>query len=198
MYPSEKEITTQRISSHDAKRALSTLSLAFSSDPICRWVWPDAQTYQTSFPRFAEAFGGRAFGAESGYEVADFRGAALWLPPRTEPDEATLVEIVETTVREEQKPALYALLQAMGENHFPEPHWYLPLVGVDPMYQGRGFGRIVMSPVLAHCDETKLPAYLESSNPQNIPFYERLGFRIVGRIQVADSPVLVPMLRDPR
>ena len=47
-------------------------------------------------------------------------------------------------------------------------------------------------------DRDGLPAYLESSNPANISLYERHGFEVMGRIRVADSPVMTPMLRRPR
>jgi len=40
--------------------------------------------------------------------------------------------------------------------------------------------------------------YLESSNPRNIPFYERLGFERLGAIQAGTFPQIVPMLRKPR
>jgi ribosomal protein S18 acetylase RimI-like enzyme len=72
----------------------------------------------------------------------------------------------------------------------------LPLIGVEPIHQGRGLGNALMENVLKRCDEERLPAYLESTNPRNIPFYERLGFRRVGAIQVGTSPVVVPMLRE--
>jgi hypothetical protein len=44
-------------------------------------------------------------------------------------------------------------------------------------------------------DSEGLPAYLESSNSQNIPLYLRYCFEIIGGIQARDSPRIVPMLR---
>jgi hypothetical protein len=41
-------------------------------------------------------------------------------------------------------------------------------------------------------------AYLESTNPKNIPLYERHGFEVLGTIQVGTSPAVCPMLRRPR
>jgi Acetyltransferases len=86
----------------------------------------------------------------------------------------------------------------MGNFHPHEPHWYLPIIGVDPPHQGRGLGEQLMAHALARCDADRLPAYLESSNPRNLSFYQRHGFEALGRIQVGSSPTLVPMLRRPQ
>ncbi len=55
-----------------------------------------------------------------------------------------------------------------------------------------------MKHTLARVDAERLPAYLESSNPRNIPFYERHGFEVIGRIQSGATPVVTPMLRRGR
>ena len=44
----------------DAERCLAVLTLAFGSDPPCRWAWPDPQQYLEALPRFTRAFGGSA------------------------------------------------------------------------------------------------------------------------------------------
>jgi ribosomal protein S18 acetylase RimI-like enzyme len=86
----------------------------------------------------------------------------------------------------------------MGSYHPEEPHWYLPLIGVDPLHQGRGCGSALMRHALLVCDRDKTLAYLESSNSRNIPLYERHGFESLGTIQVGTSPQVFPMLRKPR
>ena len=82
--------------------------------------------------------------------------------------------------------------------HPDETHWYLPMIGVDPSRQSCGVGSALMQHALARSDHEGLHAYLESSNPANLSLYERQGFEILGEIQVADSPVVTPMLRRPR
>ena len=66
------------------------------------------------------------------------------------------------------------------------------------MQQSRGLGARLLWPVLERCDHERLPAYLESTNPRNVPFYESLGFAQVGMIQSGTSPQIVPMLREPQ
>ncbi|HEY7570547.1 MAG TPA: GNAT family N-acetyltransferase [Nitrososphaeraceae archaeon] len=85
----------------------------------------------------------------------------------------------------------------MGNYHPSEPHWYLPLLGVDPLHHDKGFGSVLMQYALATCDRDNRIAYLESSNQRNIPFYERHGFEMLGTIQVNTSPSIYPMIRKP-
>ena len=86
----------------------------------------------------------------------------------------------------------------MDALHPLEPHWHLPLIGVDPAHQGKGIGSALLSHILDVCDAQNVSAYLEATSPQNVPLYERHGFEAVGSIQVADSPQIIPMLHKPR
>ena len=113
-------------------------------------------------------------------------------------DEEGLAAVLESTAARSLAPETAALFEQMATYHPTEPHWYLPLIGVDPAHQGEGHGDALMVYALARCDRDRAPAYLESSNPRNIPFYRRHGFEPLGAIQVGSSPTLVPMLRRPR
>jgi ribosomal protein S18 acetylase RimI-like enzyme len=172
--------------------------LAFSADPAARWLWPDPQQYLRHFPSFVKAFGGRAFAHGSAYYVDGYAGAALWLPPEVHPDEEALIAIIQRTVPESIQADAFAVFDAMGSYHPHEPHWYLPLIGVDPPQQGQGCGAALMHYALLSCDRDKKLAYLESTNPKNISLYQRHGFEALATIQVGTSPPLFPMLRTPR
>jgi len=182
----------------DAERCLAGLTLAFGSDPPCRWAWPDPQQYLEAFPRFARAFGGGAIALGTAHYSEGFSGVALWLPPGVVPDEASLVQIIQETVAAARQDAMFSMFEQMGAYHPDEPHWHLPLIGVDPAHQGRGIGAALLRHVLDQCDRQQVLAYLEATSPRNVPLYERHGFEGLGSIQVADSPPIVPMLRKPR
>ena len=62
----------------------------------------------------------------------------------------------------------------------------------------KGYGNALMRSRLDRCDAEYAPAYLESSNPDNVPYYERFGFEVTGEIRLPDGPSLVPMWRQPR
>lgn len=89
------------------------------------------------------------------------------------------------------------VIEQMGQYHPSEPHWYLPLIGVDPFHQGKGYGSALMQHALAVVDRDNMPAYLESTSPSSVPLYERHGFKVLGTIQVGTSPPIFPMLREP-
>ena len=60
----------------DRERVLKTLVLGFAADPVARWIWPEPEKYLTLMPRFAEAFGGRAFENETAYMADSGRAIA--------------------------------------------------------------------------------------------------------------------------
>jgi GNAT superfamily N-acetyltransferase len=186
------------VHAHREANVIATLTLAFSSDPANRWCWPENADYLAAFPQFVRALGGGAFAAECAFEIAGGAGAALWLPPGAEPDEAELIAVVQRTVHASRQNDLYEVMQQMGRFHPQTPHWYLPFIGVEPLQQCRGLGALLLRPILDRCNHERLPAYLESTNPRNVPFYESLGFRSIGMIQAGASPRIVPMLREPQ
>jgi len=103
--------------------------------------------------------------------------------------------LLERTVARHRLDVMLEVLRQMGGFHPSEPHWHLTFLGVDPAQQHKGYGSSLLKHGLARCDETREPVYLESTNPRNTPLYERHGFRILGTIQVGDSPPIFPMLR---
>lgn len=182
----------------DEAAVIDVLTLAFSADPAARWSYPDPRQYLTHVASFFKAFGGRAFAHGSAYYVDGYAGAALWLPPDIHPDEETMIALLQRDAPEQIQEDAFTVFEQMGRYHPSEPHWYLPLMGVDPCHQGKGYGSALMRHALTRCDRDKKPAYLESSNPRNITLYERHGFEALGAIQVGTSPTMVPMLRKPR
>lgn len=184
----------------DRDRAINALVLGFAADPMTRWFWPDAETYVKTMPRFAMAFGGRAFDKGTAHIADGCRAVALWLPPGVGPDEEAMGQLVEEALglRPEIAEDANGVFEGMAKYHPHEPHWYLPLIACDPNWINRGLGAALMKHALAKCDEDGLPAYLESSNPRNIAFYERHGFKAIGEIRSGSAPVMTPMLRAPR
>lgn len=183
---------------HDEVRTIDTIVLAFAADPMTRWVWPQAHQYLSAMPRFVRAFGGAAFTTGGAFFSGEYAGAALWLLPGVYPDEEKLRELMDSSGSPAARAAGSLIFEEMAKYHPKGPHWYLPLIGVDPAHQSKGHGAALLSYALERCDRENLPAYLESTNPRNISLYRRHGFAEVGAIQAGSSPTLVPMFRRPR
>ena len=180
-------------------KAIATVAIAFASDPMMRWSFPDPAQFFEVAEDFLRAFGGRAFEHGTADATANLESVALWLPPHVEPDgEAMMPFFEQARTSAEQKKDGEGIFAQMEKFHPKEPHWYLPLIGTDPVHQGKGYGADLMAHAMWRCDESRLPAYLESSKPSNVPFYERYGFKAMGEIQQGSSPVLTPMFRPAR
>jgi ribosomal protein S18 acetylase RimI-like enzyme len=86
----------------------------------------------------------------------------------------------------------------MGSYHPKEPHWFLPLIGVDVFHHGKGHGSALLRESLKKVDNNGDVAYLDSSNPRNVPLYEKFGFELIGRVDYGGSPTSFSMLRKPQ
>ncbi|NJP12662.1 MAG: GNAT family N-acetyltransferase [Leptolyngbyaceae cyanobacterium RU_5_1] len=189
--------TIKTVTVSDEANVVAMEVLAFSTDPMMRWMYPEPHQYLTYFPQFVRTFGGKAFEHNTADYIDGYIGAALWFPPGVEPDVEPLIALFQQSVADQNQADLFPILEQMGHYHPTQPHWYLSILGVEPIQQGKGYGSALMQHVLTQCDRTHMPAYLESSKPSNIPFYERHGFELLGTIQAGTSPPLFPMFRHP-
>ena len=189
--------TVEVIREADRQRGVASLTLAFASDPVMRWAWPDANRYATYWPRFAEAFGGQAFDDGTAHGLEDCLAVALWMAPGVGPDEESVMRVMGESLDDQTLEDVNGLFEQMDELHPVADVWYLPLIGVDLVAQGRGLGSVLLRHALATCDGDGLPAYLEATNPRNRDLYARHGFAVVGVIQAGSSPPMWAMLREP-
>jgi GNAT superfamily N-acetyltransferase len=182
----------------EQQAVVAVVTLAFCNDPMARWAFPDPGTYLRVMPQVARAFGGNSFAHGTAHLAATGAAAAMWLPPGVHPDGERLAALTAEHVPAERQADMDRVFAQMDTHHPSGPCWYLPLIGVDPACQGRGYGSALLRYALERCDRDGMPAYLESSNARNIPLYQRHGFEIIGEIQAGTSPTVVPMLRRAR
>jgi ribosomal protein S18 acetylase RimI-like enzyme len=85
------------------------------------------------------------------------------------------------------------------QRHRPAvPHWYLADIGVSLSTRGLGVGSALLRTRLNAIDQVELPAYLESSTPENRRLYARFGFRDLASIAGIPGAAPVAMLRSGR
>ncbi len=182
----------------DENTVISLMMLAFSADPATRWMYPEPEQYLSYYPTFVRLYAGAAFDSGTVHVVEGNWGVAMWLPPGTKPDDEGLGGLLRQSVAPARLAEVFDLAEQMASYHPAEPHWFLPLIGIDPIYQGRGYGSALLVHMLNQCDREKQLAYLDSTNPRNVPLYERHGFERLGVIQAGSCPPVYPMLRKPR
>jgi ribosomal protein S18 acetylase RimI-like enzyme len=188
----------------DPHVAGAVLGRAFVTDPVFGWLMRGSRRLQQRLTLVFDAFaGGALHKADAQVLVSPQRTAAsIWLPPGAwKAPPAELVRFGPQLVRAFGPRTVRALslLTRIEKHHPSEPHWYLEAIGTVPEARGRGVGPSVLTPVLDRCDAAGLPAYLESSNPRNIAFYERHGFVVRPLFALPDGcPVITPMWRAPR
>jgi ribosomal protein S18 acetylase RimI-like enzyme len=137
-------------SASDEAPIIDVMVRAFSPDPVAHWLWPDPQQYLMHSASFARAFGGRAFAHRNAYYIDGYAGEALWLPPNVHPDEEALIAVLQSTVSNQIQKDLFAVFEQMGRYHPSEPHWYLPMMGIDPFQQRKGFGSALLQNTHTH------------------------------------------------
>jgi GNAT superfamily N-acetyltransferase len=191
------EISVKVGSLSDESKIMDVIGMSFITDPLLRWMYPDLQQFVIYLPQLTKAYGGRAIDHSSAYYVDGYFGAALLLPPDVHSDDETFAMLLDRSVGDQKNDAL-ATFQQMAEFHPNGPHWFLAVMGVDPIHQGKGIGSALIKRGLIPCDRDHLPAYLEATNPKNVPFYARHGFELLGTVQLSGCPPVFPMLRKPR
>ena len=191
-------ITARPAISADIGELARALSRAFYDDPPFMWMLPDERSrerrtrglFKTILRSHALKYGG----VDVAVDGTAIVGGAIWLPPgRWLPTGREQIRSLPGFTR-----ALGArlgpaseLVGYMARHHPREQHWYLYAIGVDPVRQGKGAASALLRSRLARSDEAGLPAYLESSKPENVPLYEHFGFEVT---EVLNPPKGAPPL----
>lgn len=176
------------------------LARAFEDDPVSCFLFPDDRSRSRRLVAFYRLV--LPMLSEHGIVQTDdaCRGAAVWRQPSPPPVGSVRAMADAARMFAFLRGASARALQLEGivrRSHPREPHWYLAVLGTEPVLQGQGIGSALLAPVLARCDEQGTLAYLESSKAENVPFYERHGFRMTGELRIPDGPRLWPMEREP-
>lgn len=165
------------------------LGRAFQDDPVTAWIEPDPEKRAASLPAsFAAIFDGDAAGMR--LVSAGQEAATLWhlpgLPPRL-----TLWQKIAgfwhiARMPRDKARRVMALVRALDEHRLSAGHLYLHVAGCDPRAQGKGFGKAAVRAGLGRYPGR--PAFLETANEANLPFYAGLGFAVSGEWTVPGGP----------
>lgn len=186
----------RRAAAADGDAVAEILTDGFAADPVMTWVFgADAEPARRAFFAFMVEEALLPLGATWTTNTC----SVVWTPPDQDPwaaeglAERFMTELAPRLDRGQLERLM--TLNATTEVHPTEPHWYLAMLATRRQAQGSGAGTRVLRQTLLQVDADGLPAYLESTNPANVPFYERHGFAGCGEIRLPDGPTLTRMWR---
>ncbi|MEP6759236.1 MAG: GNAT family N-acetyltransferase [Actinomycetota bacterium] len=184
----------------DIPKVARLFGRAFVDDAMLRWPFPAGATADdiaVLFSILLDAY--HPLGVVT--VTDDVAGAAVWMPPA---EAARFLEI-EAPTRELIRPltdddgARYDTFWDWLGGHLPDdPCWFLDILAVDASARGRGHGTRLIEHGLARAHAERLPAFLETSRPDNVALYERFGFQVVEElIAPAGGPAIWFLRADP-
>jgi ribosomal protein S18 acetylase RimI-like enzyme len=185
----------------DVGRLSHVLARAFRDDPTHRWFFPSEHAWRRHSHRSFALLLRDNLATGTVLTNDRLEGAALWNEPSA-PEPGALQRLLfgMRMLRHfgAHIPRAIRGFQVIAEAQPRQRKWYLSVIGTDPPRQGRGVGRALIEPALARADAEELPAWLEASRPENVPYYQRFGFEVTHEIPLPEGPPLFGMLRKPR
>ena len=183
--------------------AAASLTEAFLEDPVLSYLFEDEE-YR---PLLLSAFFANRLASRvktdrlllpSGYEKF---AAALWeTPDKNSENDSSFsgaIAAAVTVLGDQWVNDRLVNLNPLFDAKPKTPHWYLAFIGTRPEVRGKGLASALIKATTKICDKEKIPAYLESSNPENVALYEKHGFKVTGEVTLKNGPIVPLMWRDP-
>jgi GNAT superfamily N-acetyltransferase len=159
---------------------------ALLDDPGWRAVGPDNRKrrrkvllgYHRAVVEVTHRHGGPIYGAFRDQELAAV--AVTFAPGRYPPPAYTFLRYVPPFLRAGPATIVRALRASavQDKGHPREEHHFVWQLAVDPPAQRSGLGRALLGRV---AEEAEVPIYLDTANPDNVPYYASFGFEEIGR-----------------
>lgn len=193
-----------RVATQDEAGTVTELVVrAFYDDPTWAWAFPDPYARRDQHRAFWRLFVDGALRYPWVWLAAGDVATSIWIPPggidMSEDQEAAMAALL----ADQPDPVASRVSRAseLFEAAHPrqEPHYYLSLLATDPAHRGHGHGLSLLADNLRRLDAEGASAYLEASNPANVPLYERYGFTLLGAFDLPEGgPTVHTMWRTPR
>lgn len=176
-----------RLAARDVPQASVTLARAFQDDPLMRFLIPDPVNRAQKLPWFLGTTVRYCLAYGEVHATPALDAIACWLTPgNTTVTPARVFRTGGATTpfklgfRGFQRLLVWQEYVTKEHTaHAPELHFYLYVLGVDPLSRGHGLGRVLLEPMLARADIEQRLCYLETQTENNVRVYESLGFRLM-------------------
>ncbi|TRO46654.1 GNAT family N-acetyltransferase [Candidatus Bathyarchaeota archaeon] len=179
-----------RLTKLQSKPAGETLARAFQDDSLFVYLIPDVVERKTLLPILFEIM--VRYGIRYGEVYATsplMEGVACWLSPgKTEMILRRIINVAGFSLIYYYIKFGDVLSRFFSYNEYAAvlhhryanvPHWYLSPIGVDPKFQGKGYGSSLLGSMLFRIDQEHLPCFVETQSQSNVSLYEHFGFHVV-------------------
>lgn len=187
----------------DSADVVEILVSAFHDDPAWSWAFPDSARRAEQHRRWWGLFVDGAMRFPWVWLTRGNTAASVWIPPNelefTQEQEALVEPLLADLLGPQASRVLHAV--EMFDQAHPRgvPHFYLSLLATSTEHRGHAYGLRLLAENLRQIDEAGMPAYLEASNPANVPLYLRHGFEVLGSFTIPEGgPEVFTMWRDPK
>jgi ribosomal protein S18 acetylase RimI-like enzyme len=182
-----------------AEAAAELLARAFQNDPLFSYFFPGPEERAKKLPALFSLMVHRGLSEGVATAASDrLEAISIWFPPdKSEASEWSGITSGALGMAVEVGLGAVSRMWRFSRNaervrgrRAPSDHWVLQTVGVDPKLQGKGYGSALLRSQLKILDRHDTPCYLDTQSERNVPFYERLGFRVAQRSTLAGTEIV--------
>jgi len=170
----------------DRAEVINTVVLAFDQDPAFRYFFPTDELWSSDAPAFVGALFDSRVDAGATWMTDDASAVAMWASPEAESLRADF-DVLDPSTR----ARLAAYDEATHSGMPGTAFWYLGILATHPAHRGQRLGRRAMQPGLDRANSTSLPAYLETTNDENVALYERSGWETTSAVDFSGIRITV-------
>jgi len=191
----------KRLQEDQIEEASRVAASAFQDDPLFVYYYPDPIERKIKSVTRCENL--ILMGILSGevYTISsNIEGVAVWNPygltnQIIRKQSKEIIRKMKKVQRELFSDPLYTkkfvitseIFNSLRNEYAKFPHWYLALIAVDPLHQGKGYASMLIRAKLREIDKQNLPCYLNAQNQDKVALYEHFGFELVGKTKVPNS-----------
>ncbi len=170
---------------------VASLCDAFADDPGLSWIWPDRDDRLQRLPHFFEPIIEGTIEYGTALHSQGCEAISLWrqpgqINPGPEEMKRGLPHMAQAfSAGRERSTLMSETLKTRQPKDFL--WWYLQFIGVRPAAQGTGLGGAAIRAGIALARAAGMPVYVEVTNPQNVGYYQHVGFKTFDEFDIPDD-----------
>ena len=187
------KVSIQPVQPQELSQASDVLGKAFATQPSSFAIFPGKSDIERrmkiTFGIMLERLPGKVFVAKQDGQIVGTMRMVEWPDCQLSPLQG--LRMLPAMIKAGGLGTLGRALKFRGtwaKSDPKEPHWHLDPLGVTPGLQGQGIGSQMMEYYCNHIDESGMAAYHETDRPENVKFYERFGFKVIGEEAILGFP----------